>query len=231
MQTMLPAEAHAMRVADYRRRLNQEARPYDGLYKGRRQARIAAEGILLNSGNQCLACDALRERLVTMTLGGPDGLLVGFHLCQPCSDEAGTFPSLLAYLSARFHVPIPYSVVSVSREEAYERGKRVLRDDLGCEIEKEVPSQLQATGRRPSGFRVIFRLEGPLNYGYTVFDPNWRQIGRFDSSNDHPELPYGPDHFHYDLPADNTKVWSSFLTGVPELDVLALRDFLKQVEP
>lgn len=166
---------------------------------------------------------------MTTTLGGADGLMVGFFLCGTCYEEAITYPSLLTYLAEKGRIPFLHQVRPVTAEEVFEIGKRVLQNELGCEIIKIIPERFKATGRRPSGYEVNFRLEGLLNYAYNIFDPSHVEVGRFDSSDHHHDLPVQPDHFHYGLPANNQEVRSSFLTGVPELDAHAVREFLESI--
>ena len=89
--------------------------------------------------------------------------------------------------------------------------------------------QSQLTGIRESGIKIIFRLEGTSNYAYMIFDSKGKQLGRFDSSDHHPELSFYPDHFHYALP-DSSKVRSSFLTGIPVLDAAAIRAYIEGIE-
>ena len=160
---------------------------------------------------------------------GTNGLMLGFHLCSSCHEKATYHPSLLDFLAENFRIRNPFRVRPQSQQEVFDAGRHTLEKDLNCKLEKIDPDRLQLTGSRASGVKVIFRLEGPLNYGYMIFNSEGKQVGRFDSSNDHPDLPVGPDHFHYALP-DNSKVRSSFLTGIPELDVAVIRAYIESVE-
>jgi Family of unknown function (DUF6516) len=150
-------------------------------------------------------------------------------LSTQCQDRALTRSSLLAFLAESFKVRNPFPSRPLSQQEIFDNGKRTLEHSLQCTLQKVDPARFQLTGVRKSGLRVIFRLEGPNNYAYMIFGPNGKQLGRFDSSNDHPELPVQPDHFHYALP-DNSKVRSSFLMGLPELDAAVIQMYIEDVE-
>jgi hypothetical protein len=227
-ETAIDIQGHLARVEAYKKNLKRETQAFAIIFEGRREAQITDEGIFLNSPT-CLSCKEEREVLMTSSLGGKDGLMVGFYLCTQCQHRASTRSSLLAFLAESFKIRNPFHFRTLSQQEIFDIGKRTLEHSLKCTLQKVDFARFQLTGVRKSGIRVIFRLEGPLNYGYMIFDSNGKQLGRFDSSHDHPELPVQPDHFHYALP-DNSKVRSSFLTGVPELDAAVIRMYIEDVE-
>lgn len=227
-EIVIDIDGHLARVESYKNNLQKETKTFSIIYEGRKEAKITEEGIFLNSCT-CLTCENEREVLMTSTTGGNNGLIIGFYLCAKCQNEALKQSSIFAFLAESFRIRNHFHCQTLSQLEIFEIGKHTLEHSLKCTLQKVDPTRLQLTGNRESGLRVVFRLDSLLNYGYMIFDFNGKQLGRFDSSNDHPELPVQPDHFHYSLP-NNSKVRSSFLTGVPELDAMAILMYIEEIE-
>ena len=214
------------RVRAFRRRLGPETAHFKAIHRGRRTAGVADEGILLAS-DLCSVCKKPYEGLSTSTFIW--GLMLGVHLCPKCQKEAERFPSLFHFVAEKFGGVWPFEVEPVSREDIYEMGERVLRDELACSIVKRVPDRYQVTGRRESGYKVIVRVTSTFDYAYVILDARGKQVYRFDAADHHGHLPVQPDHEHTSLPEDNGEVRSSFLTGIPQADVARLREILEQV--
>jgi hypothetical protein len=164
---------------------------------------------------------------------GEEGMMMGYVLCTKCADDASAHPSLPAFLAEKFKSyslnPFPGYSKKLSQEDIFAIGKYTLEHDLKCTLQKVDHAQSQLTGIRKSGIKIIFRLEGTSNYAYMIFDSTGKQLGRFDSSDHHLELPFPPDHFHYGLP-NSRKVKPSFLTGIPIIDAAAIRTYIEGIE-
>lgn len=232
-EAAIDIQGHAARVDIYRQNLEKERGPFVTLFEGRRGAQIASDGVWLNT-TSCMVCGGKGEVMMTSSVNGfpviaEEGVMLGFHLCTKCAHSSSTRPSPFAFLAERFKIHNPFPSRRLSQEEIFEIGRHTLEHDLKCPLQKVDPVRFQLTGIRESGIKIIFRLEALFNYAYMIFDSKGKQLGRFDSSDDHHELPFQPDHFHYALP-DNSKVRSSFLTGMPALDAAAIRAYIESVE-
>jgi Family of unknown function (DUF6516) len=238
-EAVIDIQGHAARVDTYSQNLEKERRTFVTLFEGRREAQITSNGVWFNS-TSCMTCGGKGEVMATSSfngfpfIAGEEGMIVGFCLCTKCADEASTRSSFHAFIAEKFNFHDPLYCQRywkrLSQEDVFEIGKYTLECDLKkCTLQKVDHAQSQLTGIRESGIKVIFRLEGISKYAYMIFDSKGKQLGRFDSSDHHPELPFQPDHFHYALP-NSRKVRSSFLTGIPTVDAAAIRAYIEGIE-
>jgi hypothetical protein len=83
------------------------------------------------------------------------------------------------------------------------------------------------TAVRPSGFRIIARLQSDGDYAYIIQNVNGAVIAKVDRA-DHHNVPYGPDHLHRSPIENNKDVVPSFTYGLPSLDLQIIRRVLEQ---
>ncbi len=226
VERLVGKDGRRERVRAFRKRLAPTTAPFATIHGGRRTAGVANQGILLAS-DLCSVCKKRYEGLSTTTFVG--GLMLGVHLCPECRKEAERFPSLFHFVAEKFGDVWPFEVRPVSRQEIFEMGERVLRDELACSIVRRAPDRYQVVGRRESGYEVILRVPSRFDYAYVILDARGKQVYRFDAADHHGHLPVQPDHEHTGLPEDNSEVRSSFLTGIPPMDAARLRELLNQL--
>jgi hypothetical protein len=226
-EKIIDLKNHKKRIGDYKERASKTVAPVRQLHDGRKGATKIDKTYLLNS-QSCLVCNSNNIRLMTASLCGDRGVMLGFYLCEACEKEASQAPSLIEYLVDKLNFPSPFTTKPLSQTDIFNLSTHCMQNELQCTIEVMKPDGDKIIGKRKSGFKIIFRLTSPDDYAYMVFDSNGKQVGRFDSAKHYP-VHFGPDHLHYALPRTKS-VKSSFTTGLPNIDVVALKKFIEDKE-
>ncbi|QZN90546.1 hypothetical protein [Idiomarina abyssalis] len=214
------------RVRDFKLQQAKETKAFRGLFEGRSRSLGIGKSIFLNSPG-CLVCGNSKYQMMTSTVSSGNGLILGFNLCSEHAAIANSELSLLEYLAKLGKQPSPFQFVPLQADEHFELVLDWLPKELNCKIEKISDSTV--TLLRPSGFKIIFRLDSLTNYAYMVFNPGGRQVARVDSANHH-DIDYGPDHLHLNMTKKDRTVESSFTTGSPLVDTEKILQIIKQKE-
>lgn len=227
-EKVIDLENHKKRVIDYNDRSSKTVSPVRQLHEGRKGATIIDKTFFLNNSQHCLLCSATNIRLMTASVCGDRGVMLGLYLCESCEKEVTQAPSLIEYLADKLNFSSPFITEPLTQKDIFDAATNCLQNELQCAIEEINPEEDKIIGKRKSGFKIIFRLTSPNDYAYMVFDSKGKQVGRFDSSKKHP-VDFGPDHLHYALPKTKL-VKSSFTTGLPNIDVVALKKIIEEKE-
>jgi hypothetical protein len=83
------------------------------------------------------------------------------------------------------------------------------------------------TAVRPSGFKIIVRLQNGGEYAYIVQNAAGGEIARVDSAAHH-DVPFGPAHLHRSPTEEKKDVVPSFTYGFPQMDAKIIRRILDQ---
>lgn len=204
------------------------------LFDGRKNNTTTSGGIVLQT-DTCLVCHKPISHNLSTTLSADKGLLISFNVCENCYEQAKVFNgSNLDYLLNSLGVHNDFiKSEPLTDIELLEMTKKVVTDELECEIEKI--NDLTIMGYRKSGYKIILRLQrssiDKIDYGYMIYAPDGTQVARIDSANHHNDkLASAPDHLHYDLKNANELVKSSYTTGYLPLDIVGIKSLLEQWE-
>jgi hypothetical protein len=216
------------RVRDFRKRQSKETALFKGLFEGRSKSTTVEKAMFLNSSG-CLVCGDRNFQMMSSTLSAAKGFMVGFNLCDNHMDVAKSESCLIEYLANLFKQPSPVQFVPFEKSEHFDLVLSWLPRELGSRVEKTTINTM--TLIRPSGMKVIVRLNSLENYAYMIFDKNGDEVARIDSA-DHHKVNYGPSHLHVDLTKKKSPIESSFTTGSPLVDVKKILELieLKEIE-
>ncbi|MCL4546769.1 MAG: DUF6516 family protein [Deltaproteobacteria bacterium] len=188
---------------------------FNTLFESRKLATNISQGIRLAS-DKCIICGSSDVEFVTSTIGDQKALFVGLPLCRTCSGKA-VKSGIIDFIAESKEFPFRLKTEELMEEEILGIGKSVMELVLNAKIEKVDSVKKEVHGLRRSGFKIIFRMKNPNDYGYIIFNPKNQEVARFDSAHHH-NINFGPDHFHSD-PENNKKlVTPSFLYGLPSID-------------
>ncbi|WP_421717829.1 hypothetical protein [Algiphilus sp.] len=213
------------RISDFRKRQSEETKLFRGLFEGRESTGAAGKAIFLNTPG-CLVCGSKECFLMSSTIRAMFGVMVGFNLCQKHRYLAQEESSLIEFLASLFKQLSPIRTEPLDLRAHVEMTLQHLPQMVGCSVEKLRENTI--TLLRPSGVRVILRLDALDDYGYMIFNKQGEEAVRVDSANHH-KVNYGPDHIHEDLLSSKTAS-SSFTTGAPLVDVGLLKREIRKVE-
>ncbi|MEP9089451.1 hypothetical protein [Enterobacter cloacae] len=206
-----------------------DSRLFDGLLGGRLKNTAVDQAIWLSSNGKCLVCGEKADRMATSTVWGKSGMMIGMQLCLTHEEESQKQSILLNYLSNHLGGIVMFSNMRpLTTEEMLEQTCEILKVNFNCTIMKVVGETV--TARRPSGITVVIRHQSPSNYAYIIMTSEGKQLSRVDSA-DHHQVPYGPDHVHFDL-RKSTKnvVETSFTYGHICLDMKLLSKLIQEAE-
>lgn len=215
-----------LRIKKFKEAQAKKLSPFKGLFEGRKASTNLESSIFLNSDG-CLVCGASDTYIATSTLTGSTGFMVGLYLCDQHLRESKAEASLIEYLAKKYKQDSPVSMQPLSVNEHILMILDWLPDAINCSIEKVLENTVTLT-RKKSGFKLVMRLDSPLNYAYMIFNPNGKQVARIDSA-DHHQVPYGPDHVH-EFMSKKAKVESSFTSGSPLIDTKKIIALLESKE-
>jgi len=223
-------KGYVERYRSWHERWQGKDKTFRGLFDGRIKNTVVEEGMWFSS-DDCLVCGEDARYMLTGTLFGVSGLMIGLRLCEQHKDEAKNHDSLIEYIAKKWDVPVPFfhgMKLVEHTDEILNMSSLAVEDELDCEIEKTVGMTI--TSVRKSGFRVILRQDALSNYAYMILDPNRKQVARIDSANHH-VVEYGPDHVHRDIgKSKKGQVESSFTYGFVVADMKAIKALIEEAE-
>ncbi len=214
-----------IRIADFRKRQSEETKLFRGLFEGRKSTGAAGKAIFINTPG-CLVCGSKECYLMSSTTKAMLGVMVGFNLCQKHRDLALEESSLIEFLASKFKHQSPIRTEPLDLHAHLEITLQYLPHMIGCSVKKLRENTI--TLLRPSGVKIILRLDALDDYGYMIFNKRGEEAVRVDSANHH-NVNYGPDHIHEDL-LSSKAASSSFTTGAPLVDVGLLEREIRKVE-
>lgn len=206
------------------------------LAQGRCENTFIGQTIYLSS-ETCLVCKRLAVRLMSSNIGGgDDGISLMFGLCDEHANEAFSEGFILDFLTKKFGLQMPWSIKQIDpkTDEAYFKDAiNIVTGLLGCTLDKSPNKEArEITGLRPSGFKVIIRIQSDKKrgYAYMVLDPKGNNVERIDDAPDHPDLRFQSDHRHIALPLENKSAEPSFTFGHPIFDTKAILAIIERAE-
>lgn len=199
------------------------------LFTGRERNNIVNQAVWLNS-EECLICKSTAELIATTSIFQESGMLIGAKFCELHYKELSQTGGLMPYLKDKFKMP-PHILIDpplASLDDIFIYNYTAIQEQLGCHLERNQGRVI--TGIRPSGVKVIFRLDALDDYAYNINLPNGQRFSRIDSSNHH-AIDFGPDHIHRRLThSQKNKVESSFTYGVPFADYKIILELIEAAE-
>jgi hypothetical protein len=225
MRELVDHSGLSERITDFRKRQLEETKLFRGLFEGRESTGATGKAIFLNTPG-CLVCGSKECFLMSSTTRAMLGVMVGFNLCQKHRDFAQEESSLIEFLASQFKQPSPIRTEPLDLRAHVEMTLQYLPQMIGCSVEKLCENTI--TLLRPSGVKIILRLDALDDYGYMIFNQRGEEAVRVDSANHH-KVNYGPDHIHEDL-LSSKAASSSFTTGAPLVDVGLIKREIRKVE-
>lgn len=210
------------------------------LAKGRHKNTFVGETIYLRS-SRCLLCKELGVRLMMSTIGSEmNGKTLMFPMCEEhCNEAQKDSKSVLDYLASKFGARLHLSwsdfrvIDPETDDEYFDDAIRLMTDVFGCSLVKEPNHKTrEITGLRPSGFKVIVRIQSQVKHGYAymVLRPDGVHVQRIDDAKDHPDLDIRWDHRHIGLPKENKSTEPSFTFGYAIADAKAILALIEEAE-
>ncbi|MBU6955450.1 hypothetical protein [Hahella sp. HN01] len=179
--------------------------------------------MLVTKGNGCAVCGASAGHHATTTLSQFRTVMLSISLCGPHKLEATEYPCILKFFGTLFllNIDIP-DLIKLDH----------IPDEFISPISDIIASKLNANFNKPvkrnrgweirftmqDGWSWLLRLNTLTDYAYMLFTPSTKQVHRIDSANDHPEVPFGPDHQHFYPKSKRESIEPSFSYGIPLLD-------------
>jgi hypothetical protein len=191
--------------------------------EGRLSNTIVSKVMLVTKGNGCAVCGQYADHHATTTLSEYNTVMLSISLCAIHTEEAAEYPCILKFFGTLFFLAIDIpDLIKLDH----------LPDELIAPIADIIASGLNAEFDKPekrkNGWHIVFkmkdswswvlRLNTLTDYAYMLFTPSGKQVHRIDSANDHPDVPFGPDHQHYNPHTRKEIIKPSFSYGIPLFD-------------
>lgn len=232
----IQAEDAAIRIDNYmKEHTDPMQRKAMELAQGRSQNTIVGQTEYFQTDG-CFICREKVVQLISATIATDTAQSMQFLLCDKHSKEALSSDSVLNYIARNVGLKPPIDVAPLdlkTNKEYFQEAEALIKDNLGCDIEKVSHSDRTITAvRRESGLRVIIRLhsEQKPGYAYMLNLPEGPQVSRIDEAPDHPDVDFFPDHRHTTLPKNNKYAVPSFTTGHIRLDLPAIIEEIVRIE-
>ncbi len=218
-------------IKKFNNSFNKKDYAFNQIFESRRLATNVEEGMRFFL-DKCILCGSEDIGFTTTTIDDHEAFLLGITLCNSCCQKALESGSgVLAYISKELNFPIRFETKELTEKEILDNGKFIIESALKCEITKVVSDKREIHGKRKSGFEIIFRLGSSTDYAYMIKNPENAQVARFDSADHHrSRIPFGPDHFHPEPNKKNGFVESSFLYGLPSMDIKSIIKVIEERE-
>jgi hypothetical protein len=191
--------------------------------EGRLSNTTVDQAILVTKGNGCAVCGASAGHHATTTLSEYSTVMLSISLCGTHRLEASEHPCILTFFGTLFflNLDIP-DLIKLDH----------LPDDLVVPLADIIASNLNAQFDTPEkrmrgwhirfkmqdGWSWLLRLNTLTDYAYMLFNSTGKQVHRIDSADDHPDVPFGPDHQHFNPKTKRESIEPSFSYGIPLLD-------------
>jgi len=224
--TTLSDSGYQGRVKEYKQKKKIELAPFIGLFDGRKEKNIVDQAVFMNSPG-CLICGSRDYLMMSSVVNAGNGQMLGFNLCQAHIDESLKCGSLIEFLAKDINHKLSFHTEPLNTKSHLAIVLSWIPEALSATVEKVFENTI--TLRRKTSFKIVLRLDAPLDYAYMIFEPTGKkEVARFDSADHHP-IPFGPSHLHAQLPKCKTAE-SSFTTGTPMIDIKAILKILEEKE-
>lgn len=196
--------------------------------EGRLANTTVGKVMLVAKGNGCAVCGDFADHHATTSIGGESTVMLSISLCETHRNDSMKHPCVLTFFGTLFYLKLEIpNIVKSDR----------IPDELVRSICEVIASKLSADyecpEKREGGWHVRFvmndgwswllRLNTLTDYAYMLFDSSKKQRHRIDSAADHPDVPFGPDHQHFNPKTKREKIESSFSYGMPIFDFPLLK--------
>lgn len=184
----------------------------------------------------CLLCEKPVSRLMNSNIGsGGKATSLMFGLCEEHAGESLDKGFILEYLAKKVGADVPWEMKEIdpkTDENYFDETVQLIKNTLCCEQIKEDRINREVSGIRPSGFKVVLRIQSnrKRGYAYVILDPRGKNVERIDDAPDHLDLNFQFDHRHTGLPKENKSAVPSFTFGYSMADVNAILAIIEKAE-
>ncbi|MDG6882552.1 Uncharacterised protein [Phocoenobacter uteri] len=206
-------------------------RPLTELASGRISNTTVDRVNVVSKRNGCAVCGNSAGYYMATTLNAHDianTVMLSILLCKTHYQEARESPCILQFFASLFYLNL--DIPALMKLD-------YIPDNLIVPLAEIIASNLNATFSKPEkkkrGWHIWFKMEDDwewllrlnklTDYAYILFDPSRKQAHRIDSANDHPDVPFGPDHQHFNPKTKGESIEPSFSYGIPILDFPLLK--------
>ncbi|MFQ1609782.1 hypothetical protein [Aeromonas veronii] len=191
--------------------------------EGRLSNTVVDKAILVTKGNGCAVCGASAGHHATTTLSEYSTVMLSMSLCEVHQLEASEHPYILKFFGTLFflNIDIP-DLIKLDHipDNLVVPLADIIASNLNAQIE---PPEKRERGwhirfKMQDGWSWLLRLNTLTDYAYMLFNPANKQVHRIDSADDHPNIPFGPDHQHFNPKTKRESIEPSFSYGIPLLD-------------
>lgn len=182
---------------------------------------------IVTKGDGCAVCGKEARYQARTTLTAISSLLLAISLCPQHHLEAQEHPCVLVFFGSLFTLQLEVGDL-VKLDYIPEQLIEPIRDLIASNLKaKCMESEKRHKGWHmkfvmDDGWYWILRLNTFSDYGYMLFDNKKKQKHRIDSANHHGNVPFGPDHQHFNSSGKKQEITPSFTYGLPALDFPAL---------
>ncbi len=191
--------------------------------EGRLSNTIVDKVMLVTKGNGCAVCGKSAGHHATTTLSEYSTVMLSISLCEAHRIEASKHPCILKFFGTLFFLDI--DIPGLIKLD-------YVPDDLITPMADIIASnlcaQFDSPEKRKRGWHIRFkmqdgwswllRLNTLTDYAYMLFNSSDKQVHRIDSADDHPDVPFGPDHQHFNPKTKRESIEPSFSYGIPLFD-------------
>lgn len=191
--------------------------------EGRLSNTAVDQVMLVTKGNGCAVCGTSAGYHATTTLSEHSTVMLSISLCGIHRLEASKHPCILKFFGTLFSLNL--DIPDLIKLDHIPDGLIV---PLANIIASNLNAQFDNPEKRRRGWHIRFkmqdgwswllRLNTLTDYAYMLFNSIGKQVHRIDSADDHPNVPFGPDHQHFNPKTKRETIEPSFSYGIPLLD-------------
>lgn len=203
--------------------------------EGRLSNTTVDKAIIVTKGNGCAVCGKHSNHRATTTLSKYSTVMLNISLCEEHREEASEHPCILTFFGSLFflnlEIPDLIKLDHIPDE---------LINPISDIIASNLNAQFEAPEKRNRGWHVRFKMQDDwvwllrlntlTDYAYMLFNPSNKQVHRIDSADDHPDVPFGPDHQHFNPKTKRESIQPSFSYGIPIFDFPLLQKSKRHYE-
>lgn len=215
-------------IQTFRNWRDEQSRIYAAATKmaeGRISNTSVQRAVILGSGKGCIVCGAPATRYAHSTVGSDTAVMFMLQLCAPHLEEVQSHPSVLAFMNTVFSMGMDLSSLIRSNsipKELIDPLAEYMRANLGAtSVERDDRDNgIHLSFTYPSTWRWTLRLQSFTDYAYVLMDPSENHRAKIDSASHHPDVPFGPDHWHVNATkkVKRDTILPSFTYGLPLFD-------------
>ena len=225
-------EEYPQRYVNWKIKRNNEHGDFNKLADGRNKNTTVKRALWLNT-TTCFFCKKPAYSIHTLSMSNSDeGVMMGVRVCEEHQNKIELEGGLLEAIENKFDLPkVDQFALKevVDFHSAFDMNCQAIREKLFCAISEVNGNTIKC--HRPSGVRIVFRLDAPDNYAYNIDYPNGNQHSRIDSARNHHVVNFGPDHIHRKLTRkQKNKVETSYTYGHPFLDYEVILELIEDAE-